>query len=288
MALRVFRAGTPEQDGLMRWLLEHRELLSREWMIRETVSAMLPPGLAGQPGEARARALETLVVDALDREDYDRAFLVLDAVMEALGRADPWTEAQANLLHALGFALWNVGQPGESIPRKSSIPPRLENIQALLHPRLRRLWGHLRGLRDARAVELYAQVIGSLAGRAGDAAMLSLLYDVMEDGHKEGLWTEDALYQLAVDLSIVRERYAPTCAPVPDDTQSGSRWVSEWADALAITGAAMLVERHEVGGLGRYLASAMLFEDALPHFREQRWLRPESYAEVRRAISERG
>jgi hypothetical protein len=277
VALRVFPAGTPEQDRLLRWLAEHRQILAKEWMTRELVGVLLPPGEVSQPSEESSRALETLFIDALDREDFDRALLVLDAVMDALARADHWTQAHADLLHAFGFALWNVGRPGESVARRASIPPRLESIQSLLHPRLKRLWNHLRELGDPEAVELYAQVIGDLAARTGDDFMLTRLYEVMEDGFREGLWTEQALHQLAVDLRSSRQERVP---------ESKDREL-ERIDSLAITGAAMLVELYGEAELERYLGNAMLFKDSLHHVREQDWLKPERYVPVKRMLSQR-
>jgi hypothetical protein len=279
VALRVFSAGTPEQDRLLQWLIEHREIVAKEWMTRELVDVILPLGVAGQPSEESTRALEILFVDALDREDYDRALLVLDAVMDGLTRADHWTQAHAHLLHAFGFALWNVGQLGESVVRRASIPPRLESIQSLLHSRLKRLWIHLRELGDPEAVELYAQVIGDLTAHTGDDFMLTRLYEAMEAGFREGLWTEQALHQLAVDLRSSRQEHMP---------ESGAPGFElERIDSMAITGAAMLVELYGGTELERYLGNAMLFKDSLRHVREQPWLKPESYASVKRALSQR-
>lgn len=223
--------------------------------------------------------LEALLVDALDRGDHDRALLVLDAVMEALALADPWTRAYADLLHAFGFALWNVGVPGESVPHTAQVPARLESTRSLIHPRLRRLWGHLLELRDPEAVEAYAQVLGNLAAETGDGFVLTRLYEVMEGGFRRRLWTEQALHQLASDLGSARRgRGAESRDPA---------FGIERIDALAITGAAMLVERDGEAGLGHYLGNAMLFKDSLRHVQEQEWLRPESYVAVKRALSRR-
>lgn len=279
VALRVFPVDSPEQDRLLRWLVEYREVLAKEWMTRELVGVLLPSGGASQPSEESSHVLETLLADALDREDYDRALLVLDAVMDALARADPWTRAHAELLHAFGFALWNVGRPGESTARRASIPPRLENLQSLLHPRLKRLWSHLRDLGDPDAVESYAQVLGCLAAETGDGFMLTRLYEFMEGGFRRGLWTEQALRNLAVDLRAARQERT-------SELKNGEVEL-ERIDSLAITGAAMLVELYGEAELESYLANALLFEGSLRHVHEQDWLKPESYARVKRVLSQR-
>lgn len=278
VALRVFSAGSPEHDRLLRWLADHREVLAKEWMARELADVLLPPSGAA-PGGERSRLLEALLVDALDRGDHDRAFLVLDAVMGSLALADPWTRAHADLLQAFGFALWNVGVPGESAPRTSSIALRLDGVRSVFSQRLIRLRRHLLGLRDPGALEAYAEALGRLAADTADGFVLTRLYEVMEDGFREGLWTGQALHQLASDLGAARRGRG---------AESGDlAFEPERIDALAIDGAAMLVETDGKAGLGHYLGNAMLFKDSLRHVREQEWLRPESYAVVRRALSRR-
>jgi hypothetical protein len=132
---------------------------------------------------------------------------------------------------------------------------------------------------DPEAVELYAQVIGDLAAHTGNTFMLTRLYNVMETGFREGLWTEQALHQLAVDLRSTRQERVPE--------SKRREFELEWIDSLAITGAAMLVELYGEAGLERYLGNAMLFKDFPQHVREQDWLKPESYAPVKRALSQR-
>ncbi len=279
VALRVFPADSPEQDGLLRWLADHREVLAKEWMARELAAVLLPPDGTAAPGGERSRVLEMLLVDVLDRGDHDRALLVLDAVMEALALTDPWTPAHADLLHAFGFALWNVGVPGESVPRTAGVQPRLGGVQSVFHQRLMYLRRHLLGLRDSEAVEFYAHVLGALAAETGDGFVLTCLYEVMEGGFRERLWTEQALHQLGSDLGFARRgRGAESGDPA---------FEPERIDALAITGAAMLVELYGEDDLERYLGNALLFKGSLRHAQEQEWLKPESHAAVERELSRR-
>lgn len=277
VALGVFPVGTSEQDRILRWLTEYREVLATEWMTRELINVLLPSGVTDRHGEEPSRTLRVLFADSLDREDYERALMILDGVMEALARAQPWTSAEAELLYGFGFALWNVGQPGESMARGTSIPPRLRNLQSLFHPRLRQVWSHLRALGDPEAAELYAQVLGALAAHTGDGFMLTRLYEVMEEGFQDGLWKEQALHQLAVDLRSTRQEWL---------SESKDREL-EWIYSLAMTGAVMLVELYGREELGRYLGNAMLFEESLSHLDEKDWLSPESYAAVKQALAQR-
>ncbi len=132
---------------------------------------------------------------------------------------------------------------------------------------------------DPEAVELYTQVIGDLAAHTGNTFMLTRLYNVMETGFREGLWTEQALHQLAVDLRSTRqERVAES---------EDHEFEFEQINSLAITGAAMLVELYGEAELERYFGNAMLFKDSLRLVREQDWLKPESYASVKLALSQR-
>lgn len=248
-------------------------------MTRELTAVLLPPDGTAAPGRERSRVLEMLLVDALDRGDHDRALLVLDPVMEALALADPWTPAHADLLHAIGFALWNVGRPGESVPRTVGVPPLLEGVRSVFSQRLIRLRRHLLGLRDPEALGAYAQALGYLAADTGDGFVLTRLYEAMESGFRERLWTDLALHQLASDMGFARRGRG---------AQSGDlAFEPERIDALAITGAAMLVELYGEGDLDRYLGNARLSKVSLRHVQEQEWLSLESYAAVERALSRR-
>lgn len=219
-----------------------------------------------------------LFADALNVEAFGRAAQIIKQMGSALGDAAPWTQAHAELLYRLGYAVWNVGEPGASIPRTARIPAQLGEIEGWYSKALRGVWARLQTVGNPDEIETYASLLGGVAGEVSLEGLsnfiLPRIYDVLEDGFTQHLLTNHTIEQLAADLGLARH-------VAGDDKRTQQR-----IDDYIITLATMRVE---LGGdmaavshlLGNGHITVRRGTGETYHYD---WLKPESYAVVTRLL----
>jgi hypothetical protein len=184
--------------------------------------------------------LTGLFISAMDRNAFDEAKDLVGGVMSALIAAPSFTNAHANLLHPIGFACWNVGESGASLPRTAPIPGLLENVQTIFNVRLRHLIYHLLEYGPSSAVEELSWVLAYLAYETADAggsdSIVCRIADIIHND-SQAYVSAQALHELASGLGYLRH------ATVPSDTE-----VLEWIDGLVDQLANLLTALDAPGG----------------------------------------
>jgi hypothetical protein len=291
-ALSVALRGRPEnRQVIIDWLEEHRTLLSTAWLTRELFGVILSVPLDAGVIDTYDDLLCMTLAEALDKEESAHARFVLDALCDALEKAQPWTEVHMNLLSHIGFTLWKIGEYGASIPRTARIPEQLEDLQWWFLRRVRRIRYHVLHLKDADAVCYFTLALCELIGEATATkdlceTLLSRVYDILYDGYHEDILNAETLQELVNALGHLR-RELPDAEN--EDTQKG-------IDSYMLASLAILVELGEKEDtLGQTAGNGYMWRRITKgkwlgtyKFRSEPyyypWISPESYSAARRAL----
>jgi len=191
---------------------------------RISAAVLLEPSLDEQRTADLGPVLTGLFISAIDRNAFDEAQDLVAAIMKALIASPVFTNAHANLLHQIGFACWNVGKSGASVPRIAPIPGLLEDVQTIFIVRVRRLIYHLLEHGPSSAVEELSWVLAYLSYETADAggsdSIVCRIADIVHN-HSQTHVSAQALHELANGLGYLRHLTTPT------DTD-----VLEWIDGL--------------------------------------------------------
>ncbi len=186
----------------------------------------------------------TSLIGALDQEAYPRVRAILRTVIISLSEAQPWTTQHPNLLYEIGFALWNEGEPGASIPRTARIQPMLDRIRDEFVGSMRRkIWKHVARMNSSQAVDEFCWVLADLIDKTPDESFLSMINDIVEDLSKntEKFAASEGMMELGNSLGLARFHQ-------PDDES-----YQEWIDALVIQVGAVLLDCGGEESVARHL-----------------------------------
>ena len=214
--------GRPEnRQAMIDWLVDHRTLLSINWVAKELIGVILSSSLDDDAAHAYYDLLGMILSEALDKEEIAHAQFILDALCDALDKAQPWAAGHMNLLTHLGFTLWKIGDQGAWIPRTVKIPEQLKNLQWWFYSRVRRAWDHVLRSKDADAVNYFVLALCELTRETTGTKdlcefFLSLVYDVLADAYPEHLLNAEALTDLVNELGHLRRELPDT---YDEDTQ---------------------------------------------------------------------
>lgn len=203
-------SGRPEnRQAMIDWLEDHRTLLSINWVAKELIGVILSSPLDDEAADAYYDLLGMILSEALDKEEIAYAQFILDALCDALDKAQPWTDAHMNLLTHMGFTLWKIGDQGAWMPRIIKIPDQLKNLRWWFYSRVRRTWHHVLSLKDADAVNYFILALCELIRETTDTKdlcefFLSRVYDVLADAYPEHLLNAEALKNLVDELGHLR------------------------------------------------------------------------------------
>ncbi len=285
-------SGRPEnRQAMIDWLKDHRTLLSTNWLARELIGVILSSPLDTEAVHTYDDLLCITLAEALDKEEPAHARFVLDALCDALEKAQPWKEAHMNLLSHIGFTLWKIGEYGASIPRTARIPEQLENLQWWFFHRVRRILYLVLHLKDAVAVYYFTLALCELIREATATkdlceTLLSRVYDVLHDGYHEHVLNAVTLQELVNALGRLR-RELPDAEN--EDTQKE-------IDSYMLASLAILVELGEKEDtLGHTAGNGYMWRRitkgkwlGIYKFRSEpdyySWLSPESYTAARQAL----
>jgi hypothetical protein len=266
-ALGVALRGRPEnRQAIIDWLKEHRALLSTNWLARELIGVILSAPLDAGAIDTYNDLLCITLAEALNKEEPAHARFVLDA-------------------------LWKIGEYGAWIPRTARIPEQLKNLQWWFLHRVRSIWYHVLRLKDADTVYYFTLALCELISEATATkdlceALLSRVYDVLNDGYRERVLNGETLQDLVNGLGHLRYE-------LPDieneDTQTE-------IDSYMLASLAILVELgKKEDTLGHTAANGYMRHRitrgkwlGIDKFRSEPyyypWLSPESYSAALRVL----
>ena len=291
-ALDVALRGRPEnRQAIIDWLEEHRALLSTNWLARELIGVILSAPLDAGAIDTYHDLLCITLAEALDKEEPAHARFVLDALCDALEKAQPWTAAHMNLLSHIGFTLWKIGEYGAWIPRTARIPEQLNNLQWWFLRRVQSIWYCVLHLGDADTVYYFilafCELISEAAGTKDPCeTLLSRVYDVLNDGYHEHVLNAKTLQHLVNGLGHLRHEL-PDAENEDTQTEIDSYMLASLAilvelgekeDTLGHT-AANGYMRHRITK-GKWLGADKFRSE--PNYYP--WLSPESYSAALRAL----
>ncbi len=279
------------RQAMIDWLVDHRTLLSINWVAKELIGVILSSPLNDESAHAYYDLLGMILSEALDKEEFAHAQFILDALCNTLEKAQPWTIGHMNLLAHIGFILCKIGDQGAWIPRTARIPEQLKNLQWWFYSRVRRIWYHVLRLKDTDAVNNFVLALCELIRETTGTkdlceSFLSQVYDVLADAYPEHLLDAEALKDLVNELGHVRVDLPDTYG---EDTQ-------KQLDSYMLASLAILVElgeseealRHAAGN--GYLRWRIIKGRWLGTYRFKRepdyfyWLSPSSYTAARRVL----
>ena len=291
-ALSVALRGRSEnRQAIIDWLEDHHTWLSTNWLARELIGVILSSPLDATAVRTYGDLLYIMLGETLDKEEPAQARFVLEAICDALEKAQPWTKAHMNLLSHIGFTLWKIGEYGAWIPRTARIPEQLKNLQWWFLQRVQSIWYDVLHLKDADSVYYFTLALCELINEAAGTkdhceSLLGRVYDVLDDGYHEHVLNVKTLEHLVNGLGQLRYE-------LPDaeneDTQTR-------IDSYMLASLAILVELGEKeDALGHTAANGYMMHRITKgkwlgtyKFRSEPdyypWLAPESYTGARRAL----
>lgn len=224
------------ERALLTWLEQRPELVAINLFSTELLDALLSSALSSTTAESRAKILQLLVSEALNTEAYSRGRAAVGAIMKALTQQIPWTRAYTYITESLGFALWRVGDEEAWSWRISNTPNQLRDVQDVFFAELKRAWRHIFPREDARATHTFTlAVIETLHyvdehDESAVSWVLSIMYDILEDGYHHDLLARDTLLELGNALGRFDRA-------LPQDSAD----LRAWIDDLTVTIAAIFM-----------------------------------------------
>ncbi len=180
--LRIFRRGGADWALLVSWLLGHR-LEDRSWLKIEILGALVEDEMDSASAMAIYEPIQSLLSQALDQDDYETSYQVIDRSLRALTAAEPFTNEHANVMCEVGRVLWLTGDYRGEAPRTARIPAQLEWLQMIYRIRRKDIWFALLHRGDIAGVEQFVALLCITIQDTGQAASdFSLVYDIIVDG----------------------------------------------------------------------------------------------------------
>jgi hypothetical protein len=209
-ALSVALKGRPEnRQVIIDWLEDHHMWLSTNWLAREILEVIVSSPLDTETVHTYEDLLCLMLGEALEKAEPSQARFVIEVLCDALESAQPWTEAHMNLISHIGFTLWKIGEYGAWIPRTSTIPEQLKNLQWLFLLRVRQIWYHILRLKDTDSVYYFTLALCELISQATGTkelcdSLLSRVYDILDDGYHKHVLNAETLQDLVNELGQLR------------------------------------------------------------------------------------
>ena len=218
----IFSAEYSQRKTMINWLQEHRTWLKTPWISGKILEGIFSRSLDENIAKIGSDLLCMILREALNSEEIEHAESVLDTFCNSLVDIDPWTSEHGSFLQQIGFTLWKDGDYGGSRLRTFHIPEQLETLQWKFLMEISPIWYHVKQLKAKDAILHFIVAISALMEIMVEKqecidALLSRIYDVLEEGFQEGVLTTKSLEIMINSLGHLRRDLPDTTS---DDRHS--------------------------------------------------------------------